>query len=198
MLDHFCRGFALSFVHGFSPCARASAARTTPVHRQWSADNRRFAPWHYEEAAMMRGDDNRYYVPPPLRVKERLHHYPDGYTKHQAATTQDRRRLLGNSWHLGVARLILTLMMTQLGGTAATNITRAPHQCKHEVSRQHQSGVCRVSLRTWLRVGWAPTVRTEVRPLTPFEALESCALCLPHALASGTPQSTEGRQVRDF
>ena len=80
---------------------------------------------------MMQDDGRRYYIPPP-RIKERTRHYPDGHTKHQAASAHDRHRLLGNSW-LGVARLLLALILAHTG-TATANIIppdqvpRSPHQ----------------------------------------------------------------------
>ena len=113
--------------HG-RPAPRSARGKTSDEARErWIGDQRRFAPWNYEDTAMMQGADRRFYVVPP-KVKERLHHFPDNYTKHKSANTQDRHRVLGNSWHLGVARLLLTLIFTSITATTATQPSRYPHQ----------------------------------------------------------------------
>ncbi|CAJ1452628.1 unnamed protein product [Effrenium voratum] len=105
---------------------RSSKGRTSPqAHSRWLGDSRRFAPWHYESAAMMTDAAGRYHVLPPL-VKERLHHYPDDYTAHPHADVNDRHRMLGNSWHLGVVRLLLLLLLASQVQPHAAQLTRSP------------------------------------------------------------------------
>ena len=105
---------------------RSSKGRTSPqAHSRWLGDSRRFAPWHYESAAMMTDAAGRSHVLPPL-VKERLHHYPDDYTAHPHADVNDRHRMLGNSWHLGVVRLLLWLLLASQVQPHAAQLTRSP------------------------------------------------------------------------
>ena len=74
------------------------------------AGNRQFAPWHYAKEAMLSSADGDLHLP-PVEVKEQLHHMPPGFTHHPEIDDKSRRKILGNSWHLGVARFIMMFVL---------------------------------------------------------------------------------------
>ena len=93
------------------PAPRGSRGKTPPdAHARWMADNRQFAPWHYKAEQMMSDSGGRLVIPPPS-VKEQLHDIPIDFTKVSSVTDRDRHRLLGNGWHWGVARRLLSLLV---------------------------------------------------------------------------------------
>ena len=49
-------------------------------------------------------------VLPPF-LKEQAHHLPADFTKHETCTDRDRRRLLGNSWHKGIASFLFRIVL---------------------------------------------------------------------------------------
>lgn len=108
------------------PAPKSSKSKLSESARQrWLEDSRRFAPWHYEPTAMMTDAEGKFYVIPP-DVKEALHHFPPGYTAHPAAQTNDRHRMLGNSWHLGVVKLLLLLLLSAHVAPASASVPRGP------------------------------------------------------------------------
>jgi len=84
------------------------------ARHRWMEDNRQYAPWHYEAVNMVQPSDTQ-----PLRMlsndeKEQLHHIPRGYTatgKTGTISERDRGRVIGNGWHLGVARIFVILAL---------------------------------------------------------------------------------------
>lgn len=56
---------------------------------------------------------------PPIETKESLHELPAGYTAGFADKT--RRKMLGNSWRVGAAKLLLWLLIAQLQLTPTVN-----------------------------------------------------------------------------
>ena len=102
---------------------------TADVRARWLADRRRFAPWHYRKEAMLTDGQGRLQIPTP-DIKEQLHHIPKGYTAVEGIDDRTRHRLIGNGWHWGVARKLLTLvvaaMMTPTG--ASMEIATPPKQ----------------------------------------------------------------------
>ena len=69
---------------------------------RWLADNRCYAPWHYQEDNMwMDVSDHRRLVLATADIKEQLHHLPVGWTR--ALGKQQRHRAIANGWHIGVA-----------------------------------------------------------------------------------------------
>ena len=83
------------------------------VLERWRSDNRRFAPWHYEEQAILRHRHNsgEWCVPGP-EVKEFLHMLPCAYTACTGASDNARATMLANGWHGGIARFLLALLVT--------------------------------------------------------------------------------------
>ena len=70
--------------------------------QRWLDDARTFAPWHYQEPAMVKSPQRKLEVV-PVFLKEQAHHLPADFTRHDLCSDRDRHRLLDNSWHKGVA-----------------------------------------------------------------------------------------------
>ncbi|CAE7699540.1 unnamed protein product, partial [Symbiodinium sp. KB8] len=68
---------------------------------RWLADNRSYAPWHYQEKNMFTDKRGAFRLA-TAEVKEQLHHLPCGWTDklHDKA----RHRALANGWHLRAAK----------------------------------------------------------------------------------------------
>ena len=82
--------------------------------QRWTADNKTFAPWHYELHNMVLPTEGPPSPSlPPLEVKEQLHHLPIGYTSKTGWTSRKRGTALANGWHVGVARFLLWLLLQQ-------------------------------------------------------------------------------------
>ena len=80
------------------------------TRQRWLNDSNTFAPWHYQEAAMVSSPEGRLEVLPPF-LKEQAHHLPVDFSKHDLCTDRDRHRLLGNSWHKGVASFLFKIVL---------------------------------------------------------------------------------------
>ena len=80
------------------------------TRQRWLEDSRTFAPWHYQEAAMVGSPQGRLEVVPPF-LREQAHHLPADFTKHDSCSDRDRHRLLGNSWHKGVASFLYRIVL---------------------------------------------------------------------------------------
>ncbi|CAE7663318.1 rlmN1 [Symbiodinium sp. CCMP2592] len=72
----------------------------------WLEDHRQYAPWFYDERNMLTAGDSSFHLL-PVETKEALHHFDRGFTAHPDNSEKDRNRLLGNSWHVGVAQNLL-------------------------------------------------------------------------------------------
>ena len=101
---------------GRPPPKRMKGTVSAAAKQRWLSGSRQYAPWMYEEHALVyekNGDGQLL----PAELKEQLHHYPIGFTRHPKLQPKDRHRLLGNSWHVGVARFLLALvLMNALSG----------------------------------------------------------------------------------
>ena len=80
------------------------------THERWLASNRQFAPWHFQEEFLFM-DQHRQLQLPTIETKESLHHLPVGYT--QGFDDKKRHKWLANSWHVGIAKLLMCLLLTQ-------------------------------------------------------------------------------------
>ena len=97
------------------PAPKRSKGRMDEATRnRWVTGNRQFAPWHYAKEAMMTAADGTLHLP-SISVKEQLHHMPKGFTAHGDVDDKSRHKMLGNSWHLGVARFILMFVLQWSG-----------------------------------------------------------------------------------
>ena len=82
------------------------------VRQRWLEHQRQYAPWVYQDHALVYEESGAWQVV-PAEVKEALRHYPPGITVAPKVTPRDRHRLLGNSWHIGIARYLLALVLLQ-------------------------------------------------------------------------------------
>ena len=100
---------------GRPPPKHARMDATTEA--RWRKDGRTFAPWHYTDKATVQTAGERRVL--NSTEKEQLHWFPTGYTK-KAKDDRARHRLLGNSWHAGVAAFVLLHTLTSVTAIAAT------------------------------------------------------------------------------
>ena len=73
------------------------------TQNRWLQDNRRYAPWHYQEDNMwVDVSQHRRLALATAKIKEQLHHLPVGWT--QPLREHSRHRAIANGWHIGVAK----------------------------------------------------------------------------------------------
>lgn len=93
------------------PAPKKTKGKTDEATRnRWLQANRQYAPWHYEQDSMMKTQDGEL-VTPSIEAKEQFHHLPYGYTGAAGAQSRERRKMMGNSWHLGVAKFLLWFVL---------------------------------------------------------------------------------------
>ena len=83
------------------------------VKRRWLEAKRQYSPWHYADAAMVvvrTGEQ----MTLPAEIKEQCHHFHSAITRLQNISPRDRHRMLGNSWHIGVVKFLLWLVLAQI------------------------------------------------------------------------------------
>ena len=88
----------------------ARGKMSSVVYQRWIQGNRQFAPWHYESKYMLKDDQGEYKLP-PITTKETLHEIPEGYTAGYSERT--RHRWVANSWHIGMVKILLMLLLFQ-------------------------------------------------------------------------------------
>eukprot|EP00435_Cladocopium_sp_Y103_P059759 s29_g21.t1 len=93
------------------------------TYHRWISDNRQYAPWHYEEKCLMQDPSGKLSIP-PIETKESLHHIPVGYTA--GMPDKQRHKAVANSWHVGVASLLIWLLLMQAQSTPAAASTVVP------------------------------------------------------------------------
>ena len=117
---------------GRMPCfttpAPSEQGRPAPKHsrqtisedgkNRWQKDSRTYAPWHYERRNMMTDSKGDLHLP-TAEIKEQMHHLPAGYTAVANTPMRARHRMLGNGWHVGVAKFILYLVLCAYTGACA-------------------------------------------------------------------------------
>ena len=91
------------------------------VHSRWVGDNRQCAPWRYTEKYMLKNPDGQLCLP-PAETKESTREIPVGYT--EGAPTKLRHKWLANSWHVGVAKLLLLMLILQPTTAAAAKVPK--------------------------------------------------------------------------
>ena len=70
---------------------------------RWLDDNRRYAPWHYEEDNMFVDTrDHQRLTLATAEIKEQLHHLPVGWTSR--LRDHGRHKAIANGWRLGIAK----------------------------------------------------------------------------------------------
>eukprot|EP00435_Cladocopium_sp_Y103_P030116 s227_g7.t1 len=103
---------------GRPPPKRQRGRVDSEVRERWLADSRQFAPWQYQTHALLHHTDGSTRNLTPC-VKEQLHQYPRGYTAVCNADDRARHRMVANSWHVGVVKFLLLLMLPT---TVATQV----------------------------------------------------------------------------
>ena len=91
------------------------------VKRRWLENHRQYAPWHYSSHAMVVAKTGER-MTLPAELKEQCHHFHVGATRLQNISPRDRRKMLGNSWHIGVIKFILWLTLASLAPTTAERV----------------------------------------------------------------------------
>lgn len=91
---------------------------------RWLNDSRQFAPWHYQEEAMVEKEGQLHI--PPADLKDQLQGLPGGFTRVDNMSEKSRHRLfVGNAWHFQVSRMLLVLLL-QACVSAASSLPRSP------------------------------------------------------------------------
>ncbi len=112
--------------NGRAPPKRSKTRTDHETRNRWLAGHRQYAPWNYQEHAMVK-DPAGNLVIPDITIKEQLHHFPVNYTEHGEVTERERNRMLGNSWHMGVS-LFLLLFLLQASQTQSVPVTIRSHR----------------------------------------------------------------------
>ncbi|OLP86253.1 DNA (cytosine-5)-methyltransferase 3A [Symbiodinium microadriaticum] len=95
---------------GRPPPKRMKGKLSAQARQRWLSGHRQYAPWVYEDHALVFEKSGEGQLL-PAELTEQLHHYPAGLTRCESVTPKDRHRLLGNSWHLGIARILIALVL---------------------------------------------------------------------------------------
>ena len=82
----------------------------TQTYHRWVQDHKAYHPWFYEERHMLRDETGTLQLL-PAETKESLHHIPRDHTA--ILPEKKRHTRLAQSWHVGIARLILLLLLCQ-------------------------------------------------------------------------------------
>ena len=134
---------------GRPPPKKLRGKMSPEVRARWLEDNRRFAPWNYEEHAMLEKDGSL--TIPWADHKDQLQGFEKGYTQVVGVSDHDRHRLLGNAWHLQVVKFLLMLLL-QCSRGAAAQLGGVPPSV-HETALQF---VCRMSTHEPPDLGTVP------------------------------------------
>jgi len=111
---------------GRAPPKRQRGTIDPATRHRWLSDARCFAPWQYQEHAMLSTWNHQFVVLPP-EAKEQLHGFRPGYTAVAGADDRSRHRMIANSWHLHVVRFLLLLLL-QLPTSKASVVPCSPKQ----------------------------------------------------------------------
>ena len=102
--------------HGRPAPKKVRGKIASETRQRWLEGGRQWAPWHYDREAMLTNGDGQL-VLPPIEIKERLHHFPFQHTNVASADLRTRHRMLGNSWHVGIAQFILFFILSSCNAT---------------------------------------------------------------------------------
>ena len=123
------------------PCLTTpeSQGRPAPVGAQvsddawhrWKTAGQIYAPWHYEETAMITTSTGQLALP-PADLKEQFHQLPIGYTSVGSPSELGQSKMLANGWHTGCARVALFLaimgsQMYKIQGAMIESSFNQPH-----------------------------------------------------------------------
>eukprot|EP00438_Fugacium_kawagutii_P014457 Skav223504 [mRNA] locus=scaffold1160:147994:152414:- [translate_table: standard] len=106
------------------PAPRSAKGKIdSATHQRWCDGNKQYAPWHYS-ADYMWVDQNGEYHLPTAAQKEVMHHFPAGWTSVEGTSDKARHKAIANSWHVGVASMLLAMLLA-IPQTAALQVHAA-------------------------------------------------------------------------
>jgi hypothetical protein len=118
------------------PAPQSWKSKQDGTEARWTADGRRFAPWHYHQRSMLLKHDGELSLP-TIGIREQLHELPKGYTA-SCKNETSRTRMVANGWHIGVAKtlmlIILASAMALCPASKLNNIPQSVHIRPHEVA----------------------------------------------------------------
>lgn len=91
--------------HG-RPVKRTRGKIASDTRPRWLEGGRQWAPWRYDVDALLTDPEGNLVVP-TVEIKECLHQLPRGRTNVDGISSRSRHRMLGNSWHVGVAQFLI-------------------------------------------------------------------------------------------
>ena len=98
--------------HGRPAFKRTRGKIASDTRPRWLEGGRQWAPWRYDVDSLLTDPEGNLVVP-TVEIKECLHQLPRGHTNVDGISSRSRHRMLGNSWHVGVAQfLILSVART--------------------------------------------------------------------------------------
>lgn len=106
--------------------------------QRWLADGRQFAPWQYQDHALLHARDNSV-ANIPVETKEQLHGFSGSFTRVSGVSERSRHRMMANSWHVHIIHFLLLIMFTPTTGqvvpigspVASTALQRALHAARN-------------------------------------------------------------------
>ena len=163
------------------PAPKSCKSKIDSATRQrWLESGRVFAPWHYNEYALLRSS-NGALVTAPITIKEQSHHLAAGWTSSEGCSSRDRHRYLGN--HRGVASFLFKLILTH-GTVVGGQCDVAPVALSSSVPSaegisscalpSEPSGSARQSVPQWTKV--LSDARALGLPITRERAPTSCGM----------------------
>ena len=107
-----------------APIGSLKKASKGAVER-WKKGGKQYPPWCFEEKAMLQyvSEAGVAFRLPEAEEKELLMQLPPGCTAAEGVSTRARHRMLGNAWHGGVARALLTAILASAVLPAVTRET---------------------------------------------------------------------------
>ena len=117
----------------------ARGKMSTVVYHRWTQGNRQYAPWHYESNYMMKDEKGEWQLP-PITTKETLHEIPEGYTA--GYPEKMRHKWVANSWHIGMVKILLMLLLFNPKGSTAAYVDRPLMDSKYPGLQAVQSLWC--------------------------------------------------------
>lgn len=95
------------------------------LRQRWLCDGRQYAPWQYQDHAVVHGPHGEVQVP-AAATKEHLHGFSGTHTDIQGVSDRSRHRMMANSWRLHVIQFLLLLMFVD-PTMAHQSVCRCPH-----------------------------------------------------------------------
>ena len=103
---------------GRPPPKKMRGHMSPSVKLRWQRDHRQYAPWHYQDTAMLMDAEGKHHTP-PIEVKEQLQGFPVGFTQVPKVPERARHRMMANAWHFQVAKMLILMLLSQCGALSA-------------------------------------------------------------------------------